>query len=138
MSRYSISSYFLIYHELISYLSLAIPTFLPHPISSAFLPRWRYDEASAVWQPTDEGIYNVSLCFSPRGVVDHVAHKVHLTSGELFLDGASLDDLRVWQTALGSVGVIVCADSWFPQVYGRLERERPTILAVPTFIAPAA
>ncbi len=58
----------------------------------------------------DGVIYNSSLLLGPDGEVAAVHRKVH-TNG-IFRAG---DEIRVYPTALGIVGLSICYDLWFPE-----------------------
>jgi predicted amidohydrolase len=58
----------------------------------------------------DGVIYNSSVLLGPDGEVVAVHRKVH--SGGIFKDG---EDIRVYSTELGIVGLSICYDLWFPE-----------------------
>jgi predicted amidohydrolase len=44
-------------------------------------------------------------------------------------------ELPVFDTPAGRLGVLVCADSWYPAVYRRLKEEQVELIAVPSYAA---
>jgi len=80
---------------------------------------------------------NVSLVFGPSGaVLGAPISKVFLTRDEQpFVAPGSLEALPVIETPAGRLGVLVCADAWFPQAYQALKAGGAELVAVPTFIS---
>lgn len=79
---------------------------------------------------------NVSAVFGPDGGV-HAAlvRKAYPIPSEAgFTAGASLEDYPVFDTPTGRLGVLICADSWHPDVYAALGQA--DLLAVPAFLQP--
>lgn len=77
---------------------------------------------------------NVSVVYDAGGVAVAISRKVFPTADETgFLTAASVDDIAVVDTPAGRLGVLVCADAWFPESYARLASEGVELLAVPTF-----
>ena len=80
---------------------------------SVFLPK-----ISAFGKLGNEGLYNVSLTFDPKGEICHVVHKVNLVPEEQgFLDSGVPDQVNTFSTQFGYIGVLICADSWYPCLY---------------------
>jgi predicted amidohydrolase len=81
-------------------------------------------------------LQNVSFMFTPDGrLVPSVVRKIHLTREELpFLKPGKLEELSVFDTPFGKVGVAICADAWYPDVIATLVRKGARILAVPAFL----
>lgn len=68
---------------------------------------------------------NVSAVFGPDGGV-HAAlvRKAYPIPSEAgFTAGASLEDYPVFDTPTGRLGVLICADSWHPDVYAALGQQ---------------
>lgn len=80
---------------------------------------------------------NVSIVCKPNGTLhSHPICKAFPTSIELpFLSPASVNDIPAFDTPAGRLGVLICADSWFPQAHARLSEQRIEILAVPSYDA---
>lgn len=101
---------------------------------SAILPTPRVEDGAIVVQP-GEPLQNVAFVFDPDGTLrPEVVRKRYLTHSELpFAEPAELDELPVFDTPAGRLGVLLCADSWFPASYQRLEELGAELLAVPVF-----
>jgi hypothetical protein len=80
-------------------------------------------------------LHNTSIVYQPDGrPYPQPILKVFPTSMELtFLSHASANELPSFDAPAGRLGVLICADSWFPQVYAPLKEQRIDILAVPSF-----
>jgi predicted amidohydrolase len=81
-------------------------------------------------------LQNVCAVFGPDGCASPaLARKCFPTADELsFTAPARCKELPVYETPAGRLGVLVCADSWFPQAYMALARQRIDLLAVPSLI----
>lgn len=67
-----------------------------------------------------------------------VVRKVFLTADEQgFLEKGRIDELPVFDTPAGRLGILICADAWFPESYARLKAEGVELLVVPSFITGA-
>jgi len=84
---------------------------------------------------SDGPLYNVTLIYQPDGKPHSLpVLKAFPTSQELtFMSYASANDLPSFDTPAGHLGVLICADSWFPQVYETLKEHKIDLLAVPSF-----
>ena len=61
-----------------------------------------------------------------------IVRKVFLTYDEMaFLAPGAVETLPSFATPAGQLGVLICADSWFPQAYAELADDQPAIIAVP-------
>ena len=83
-----------------------------------------------------EPLQNVSVIFDADGKAQSIARKGFPTKDEQGFVSAALDpseQVGVIDTAVGKVGVVVCADSWFPESYAALKSADVELLAVPTF-----
>ena len=85
--------------------------------------------------PTDGPLRNVSVVFQPDGAPYlHPIYKAFLTAEEQpFLGPASANDIPSFDTPAGRLGVLICADSWYPQAYMPLKEQGVTLLAVPSY-----
>ncbi len=79
-------------------------------------------------------LYSYSILFDPRGRVVGIQPKVNLTSmeEELGLSAAGLDEVRPISTPLGSLGVAICFDAFFPAYRERLCQQGAEILLKPS------
>ena len=84
-------------------------------------------------------LYNTTVLFGPDGARQAVYRKIHLfdvdvgdgtpyRESEAVAPGA---DVVVADTELGRLGLSICYDLRFPELYRRLAREGATLLAVP-------
>jgi hypothetical protein len=80
-------------------------------------------------------LFNTSIVYQPDGrPYPQSILKVFPTSMELsFLSHASANELPSFDTPAGRLGVLICADSWFPQAYAPLKEQGIELLAVPSF-----
>lgn len=80
----------------------------------------------------DEEVYNSAVLVGPRGVVG-VYRKAHLPL--LGVDRFTTpgdSGFRVWETAIGRVGIAICYDLRFPEAMRALALEGADIVALPT------
>ena len=84
---------------------------------------------------TKGSLFNTSIVYGPDGTpYPHPILKVFPTSTELsFVSHASANELPCFDTPAGRLGVLICANSWFPQVYARLKEQGIDLLAVPSY-----
>ncbi len=83
-------------------------------------------------------LMNQGFVFNPTGSAVLVSKKVFPVQEELvFMDAGSVGELSVIDTDLGRLGVLVCADSWYPACYRVLDGLGVDIIAVPGFVSPA-
>ncbi len=84
-------------------------------------------------------VYNTSVLVGPTGATLAVYRKIHLFDVEIH-DGASYHESELVipgrdpvtaETALGRLGLSVCYDLRFPELYRRLSSAGATLLAVP-------
>lgn len=81
-------------------------------------------------------LYNVSQVFGSDGLpLGKPQRKLFPIDDEKgFTRGGDPEDLKVLRTPAGRLGVLVCADSWFPASYEALATNKPDIVAVPAFL----
>jgi hypothetical protein len=85
-------------------------------------------------------LYNVSAVYGPDGALyPTLVRKAFPTKRELaFTAPAAATDIPAFDTPAGRLGVLICADSWFPQAYEPLKEQGIDLLAVPSYSASAA
>lgn len=85
--------------------------------------------------PTDGPLRNVSVIYQPGGApYSPPIYKAFLTAEEQpFLRSASASQLPAFDTPAGRLGVLICADSWYPQAYIPLKEQGVALLAVPSY-----
>jgi hypothetical protein len=83
----------------------------------------------------DGEIYNTSFIFTSSGeIYPQVFKKIFPINSELPLIGSdNQKKLQVAQLNIGRTAVVVCADSWYPQIYKDLKEQEPEILLVNSF-----
>jgi predicted amidohydrolase len=81
-------------------------------------------------------LQNVSVVFRPDGTLhDAVVRKVYPLRDELpFARGASPTELPVFDTPVGRLGVLICADSWYGTAYDALASQGVDLILVPNFL----
>ncbi|MBL7662517.1 carbon-nitrogen hydrolase [bacterium] len=80
-------------------------------------------------------LYNQTLVFRPDGTPEEQIVKKHFPiARELeFMAADQTTNYQVFDTAVGKVGVLICADAWFPQAYAALEEKAADYVVVPTY-----
>ncbi len=83
-------------------------------------------------------LYNTSVVFHADGRPDPaLVRKIYpIPSEQPFTTAADVMDLPVFPTPAGRLGVLICADSWYPQTFARLTEQNVEIVAVPSFLQP--
>ena len=91
-------------------------------------------------------IYNTSVLASPAGDLAAVYRKIHLFDVDLSADGGGAyresnivapgEDVVVAQTPFGELGLSVCYDVRFPELYRRMAEGGARFLAVPSAFTP--
>ncbi|WP_319586181.1 nitrilase-related carbon-nitrogen hydrolase [uncultured Desulfobulbus sp.] len=81
-------------------------------------------------------LYNVSPVYRPDGnAYPELVIKVFVTADEKdFVSPGKIDDLPVFDTPSGKLGVLICADSWFPQAFRVLSQKQAKLVVVSSFI----
>lgn len=100
---------------------------------SIILPPLRISSRGLV---LDNGpLRNTSVVYRPDGVpYPRVVGKVFPTAKELpFITPAAADDIPSFETPAGRLGVLICADSWYPQAYIPAKEQGIEMLAVPSY-----
>jgi predicted amidohydrolase len=82
-------------------------------------------------------LQNVSAVWGPdgRALPDVVRKVAPIDDEKPFLRGAPADQLPVFDTPIGRLGVLICADSWYPEVYDAVAAGGAQVLAVPSFLS---
>ena len=86
----------------------------------------------------DGALCNVSIVYRPDGsAYDDIVRKAFPIQAERsFVAPGSAADLPVFDTPAGKLGVLICADSWYPAPYAALTADGAQIVAVPSYLAP--
>ena len=79
----------------------------------------------------ENGSYNSAALISDKGKLLGCYRKTHLVAqDERFLPG---DDLPVWDTSLGKIGILICNDRWWPEAARTLLLRGAELLVVPMY-----
>ncbi len=82
-------------------------------------------------------LYNVSAVYKPDGLAyPNLACKLFPIASELdFVAAAPTNNFfPTFETPAGRLGVLVCADSWYPEPYKKLKTQNVDLIAVPSYI----
>ncbi|TGK28993.1 carbon-nitrogen hydrolase [Leptospira gomenensis] len=81
---------------------------------------------------------NGSFVFFADGTVSgNSPHKLYpIEEEKSFVSGASPESLQAVETPVGNIGVLVCADSWYPGVYKTFKKQNIKYVLVPSFVSP--
>jgi predicted amidohydrolase len=81
-------------------------------------------------------IQNVSAVFGPDGLAfaNLVRKVVPITTEQPFVAPAPVEQLPAFDTPAGRLGVLICADSWYPTPYQQLKTQGVELIAVPSSI----
>lgn len=105
---------------------------------SAVLPPYRITDGVVQWErgPTQHQLYNTSYLFGPDGKVIGKQDKVVLIDLEkeeaLNLSSGSIDELQVFDTPIGRIGIAICLDGFRDDVIDRLVEQGAQILVQPS------
>jgi hypothetical protein len=81
-------------------------------------------------------LFNTSAVFTPdgRALAPLICKAFPITEEIPFISPAPVDLLPAFDTPAGRLGVLICADSWYPQVYDRLKAQGIEWLAVASLL----
>ena len=102
------------------------------------LPHYKIKDGQVLYQEGATGpkIYNTSYLFDIDGKVIGYQDKVHLLELEqedgLHLTPGSLEDIEVFDTNIGRLGIAVCLDSFKEDIIDRLREQKADILIQPS------
>jgi predicted amidohydrolase len=96
--------------------------------------------------PGDVRVHNTCVCCSPDGEIAAVYRKIHLfdvdlraRGGEAYSESSVVapgEDLALLDTPFGRVGLSICYDLRFPELYRALAQRGARILTVPSAFTP--
>ncbi|MFI5384930.1 MAG: nitrilase-related carbon-nitrogen hydrolase [Fimbriimonadales bacterium] len=80
-------------------------------------------------------LYNVTPVYKPTGeAYSSLVVKCFPTKDEKpFLAEGRVEDLPVFDTPAGRIGVLICADSWFPKCHAAMLQKGAQVVVSPTF-----
>jgi predicted amidohydrolase len=90
-------------------------------------------------------VYNTSVLLAPDGTLAGVYRKIHLFDVDLGADGGSFresatfapgDEVVVAETPFGGLGMSICYDLRFPELYREMSRRGCDFVAVPSAFTP--
>ncbi len=87
----------------------------------------------------DGPLYNASLVYRPDGLAykDVVRKAFPITTELSFTARAFASELPVFDTPAGRLGVLICADAWYPSCYETLRAKQADFVAVPSYLSPS-
>lgn len=82
-------------------------------------------------------IENITAVFSPTGeIIPPLVRKIYTIQDEKsFVKNASIDILPTFSTPIGNMGILICADSWYPDVYKKFRENNVNMIVVPSYLA---
>lgn len=101
---------------------------------SAILPPLRIEEGALFLEKGP--LSNTTMVFQPNGAVHpQPTRKLHPIADETgFVARGRAEDLPVYETPAGPLGVLICADAWYPDGYEALRVKGARLLAVPSLL----
>lgn len=80
-------------------------------------------------------LYNTSMVFDPNGKLNpNLIKKAFPTADELsFVCPANPEEIPVFETPIGKMGVLVCADAWFSESYKVLKQKGVEFIVTPSY-----
>jgi predicted amidohydrolase len=84
-----------------------------------------------------ETFYNSAIICGPKGYIGKF-RKLHLWNREkLFFKPGDLG-LPVFDTAIGKIGIAICYDGWFPEIFRQMTLKGAELICIPTNWVPIA
>ncbi len=122
------------YHDTFSWLAARYAVTVV--AGSILLPGARV--AQGELQVADGRLQNVAVVYGPDGTPHpEIVRKVYPIADEIpFVAAGDAADLPVFDTPAGRLGVLICADSWYPGPYAVLAGKGAEIIAVPSYLSP--
>ena len=80
---------------------------------------------------TENGCFNAAALINDRGTLVGCYHKTHLLDHDtVYLPG---EKLQVWETSLGKIGIMICADRRWPETARTLRVRGAEVIMNPTY-----
>lgn len=120
-----------IYHEVFSRLAQKYRVTIA--AGSILLPNPEIKDG--LLQTSDGPLYNVAIVYRPNGKpYRQIAYKSYITTFEApYTAAGNPENLPVYATPAGNVGILICADAWYPLAYSVLRRQQVDLILVPSF-----
>lgn len=101
---------------------------------SIVLPGPRVEHNEIVVDIT-QPLYNTSFVFRPDGTIDpQTVRKSFPIQSEIpFLQAAPINELPSFKLPVGNTAILVCADSWYPESYERIDQLQADVVLVPAY-----
>lgn len=82
-----------------------------------------------------EPLYNTSFIFGPDGKIigEPIIKAFPIETEKTFITGKKPDSYPTFDLPIGKTSVLVCADSWFPDVYKTVKSNRSELILVPSY-----
>ncbi len=83
-------------------------------------------------------LYNICAVFRPDGRAEpELVKKAYpIASEQPFVSQGTPGEIPAFDTPAGRLGILICADSWFPEAFERMRALEVEILAVPSAVLP--
>lgn len=113
---------------------LSASTITPHTYCSTDatdIRRFGRRYTDKVFLPVDSGVYNTGFLWGPDGTLLGTTDKVFLTESEkatLDLTSGNLEDVRVFETAIGNIGIAISLDAFTPEYLRHLDNHAASIV----------
>jgi predicted amidohydrolase len=103
---------------------------------SIVLPGPSIDHNEIMVDPT-QPLYNTSFVFHPDGTIDpQIIRKSFPISSEIpFVTAYPIDELPLFDLPIGKTALLVCADSWYPESYDRINQLNAEVVLVNSYCA---
>lgn len=91
---------------------------IPGPLSmmlSDVAKKYQSYVCGNITERQDDLLYNTSVLFDRQGTLVGTYRKIHLYFPEEVMGISPGDDLPIFSTDFGKVGIMTCYDSWFPE-----------------------
>ena len=90
---------------------------------------------AGITEQDGQRLYNAAVVIGPQGYLG-TFRKLHLWGDEHLFFEAGDRGLPVFDTEYGKLGVIICYDGWFPEVYRLMAMQGVDIVCMPTNWVP--
>lgn len=94
-------------------------------------------ESNTILVDLDAPLYNTTFVFHPQGAIDsQLVMKSYPISAEMpFIMAAPIEQLPVFELSIGKTALLVCADSWYPESYARIQELGAEVVLVNSYCA---